>query len=426
MKGVSVILLVIIAILAVITVMGIYLFAISANVEGMRRSIIEREVVAEINKLEFLKRNLHQALDYSFYQATYNISRCGGYDGPEDVSNTRKNYWSNYPGWLYWRICESPNYRALPPATENIPEWRVHLKTFFPDIVEALNKTGQKIFNEYLESLRETTENVSIPNYIFKEINISNTHLNILAVNTSGESIILEKRNIGNLRNLTISDNSTLTEKVKTTFGSLVNFGRDNFVTHDSIGKAIMNTASDAGFMPSGSVTLCGRPPTPDEVFICTHTPRSSVCPVCQYNCDDEPMTISKAEGILKEPILASIKKLESDLSTGGFKVELLTDQKTNFIFLDCHSYTVGCCLECHSENSCCSNACGISCCEHMWKTDCNFYYYGAARVVVNITDTTTAYSVYDYDEKLTDLKNLQLKFYVFPGTLENISPVNP
>jgi hypothetical protein len=48
------------------------------------------------------------------------------------------------------------------------------------------------------------------------------------------------------------------------------------------------------------------------------------------------------------------------------------------------------------------------------WKIICDYYYYGAARVLFSIYDKKNVYPVYDYG--FTDYRNVALKFYVTSG----------
>jgi hypothetical protein len=50
------------------------------------------------------------------------------------------------------------------------------------------------------------------------------------------------------------------------------------------------------------------------------------------------------------------------------------------------------------------------------WRIICDYYYYGAARVLVSITDKKNAYPVYD---GFTDYRNVVLNFYAISGNKE-------
>ncbi len=376
MKGASTILMVLlVAALSVITALGMYFFILASNLENVKRSIIERGIVAETNEVEFLKQNLHQALDYSFYQSKYEVAGLGGYAKLADA----------------------------PIIHNNLPYWRVYTDTnpYPSSYIKNLSDKTLEIYNIYSDSI-----NTEISKPKVSELTVERTASNAdyaLVTAFSDKPIKLEKPN------LTIEENGTINEIIQTNIFNQFDVGKDNFVDEDSILQTISDAIIDSKLEGVGSLTYhCTRYPTDEEVFE-----------------DTNNMPIGDAENLIKNLIKNNIADLETNLNEvygSKFDIHLI------FTDGDIKSKVETTCKTLTGD----SDPCRTCCCDELgnswdcgtwYTTGCKFYYFGAARVLVNITDKTKTYAVYDYKIGTTDLRNIQLKFYVLSGNKELITP---
>ncbi|MEM7825201.1 MAG: hypothetical protein QXO27_04485 [Candidatus Aenigmatarchaeota archaeon] len=387
MKGLSIVLMVLLGVLSVITAEGVYIFATISNIESVRRSVTEIGITTFINQVEFVKKSLNQALDYSFYQAIYNILKYGGYYSLSDIP---------------------PGYSKH--TGDNLPCWRVYASTYIPDTTVNLNNAGLNIFNQYIVKIQEKTD-VQIPTYK-TTTNVFDTYITVSA--TSPNDLLLEKPNV------TISDNADITRTIQTNFGKIVNLGRNNFVLQDSIGNivtdAIREIKSENNLKDTGSDTNCGSCPSDEEVFITTNG-----------------MSTSDAEALIENRIRQKIINLDSTLDISGVNTELIIEDVKSDIVLSCTGCSIDdcctwycCCWDicCGGDPEVCFPCCCRSCCGGNWETKtCNFYYYGAAKVLVKMKDTINSHPVYDFEQGSTNFRSSQLRFCAVSGNANLISP---
>jgi hypothetical protein len=93
----------------------------------------ETEVIRAINKLEIVKIGLPYALEYSFQQAFYDVSKNGGY---------------------YSILVDIPTYN-------NLPVWRKYDKTYQPDYVANIIQATLNNLNKYVSQVKT----LNIPHY---------------------------------------------------------------------------------------------------------------------------------------------------------------------------------------------------------------------------------------------------------------------
>jgi len=354
MKGITGLLFVVIV--SILTVIGLFILYTHFNIEGVRRSIVERGIIAEINKMEFLKTNLHQALDYSFYQAKYEVAALGGY------------------------------VKLAQPAYNNLPYWRVYTATYDPPYLKNLEDRTLALYNIYNKAIKTEISKPEATKVTIEKI--SNTDYALVIALTT-EPMRLEKPN------LVIEENGTVNETIRTKILEMFDIGKNNFVATDKIKESIVNAINSLNLPSTGEKTGCGYCPSAEEVFI--HVSGSS---------------FSQAEKLMKEAIDDYLNKLEEKLSTDGIQVSFLNREIKTKVDYSCQSSWGGCCeMECDDYGNC-------WCVEWSCTTTCDFDFYGAARALVNITDKTSLYAVYD---KTTDLRNIMLKFYVVAGNKELI-----
>jgi hypothetical protein len=395
MKAVAIILLTLLVALGLITAEGMYIFATTSNIESAKRSVVEIGITALINQVEFAKKSLNQALDYSIYQAIYNVMSNGGYENPVSVPNPKYN---------------------------NLPYWRVYDNTYFPFSYQTtLNTAISNIFNnEYITSLKTKTD-VQIPIYslstnVFGSFVLPSTVESgwIEVSATSAENIKLEKPNV------TISDNPNIDRTVSTNFKPAFDLGKSYFIDKDSIGQAINDVIKNLNFAQSGGLSQCGPCPSPDTVF----------------SLANNGITVQQAKDSIEAGIRNEINKLKGTFPGLVLDIEIL-DVKS-YINLDCACTDLGVSCCCGVDPCCTGSPCGAtdsdgncintcaSCCvcfDTFKQTNCNFYYYGAAKFLVKITDTANSYPIYDFQKGTTNYRNSILNFYVISGNSNLISP---
>jgi hypothetical protein len=125
MKGISVI---VIALAGAIFVLSLEAIFLSTSIRmSVERSISTQdvEILRAINKLEMVKIGLPYALEYSFHQAVYDVSKNGG-------------YFFIQPG--------VPTYNGL-------PVWRNYTNINEPSYIEEIKKTVLSYLNKYMSSI---------------------------------------------------------------------------------------------------------------------------------------------------------------------------------------------------------------------------------------------------------------------------------
>jgi hypothetical protein len=85
----------------------------------------ETEVIHAVNQLEAVKIGLPYALEYSFYQAVYDVSKSGGY---------------------YSIPADTPTYNSL-------PVWRKYDKTYEPGYLDEIRRSTLANLNKYISSV---------------------------------------------------------------------------------------------------------------------------------------------------------------------------------------------------------------------------------------------------------------------------------
>ncbi len=202
----------IVAIFSLIAIEFLILQVGFKDVESMRRTAREASIVESINTVELTKVSLQQALDYSFYQASYDVSKTGG-----KKQTQPKN------GISYWRSSSSTFYS-------------------FNDFKKDLQDTTLNLFNEYAVVLNDS---VKIPKYI--EVEVSKTEDDVVSVNAkSGEKLRLDAEK------LQVSDSANVSEKIRIRTIKLFEIGETNFLKSDKFGEIASQAVSGCGCGSSG------------------------------------------------------------------------------------------------------------------------------------------------------------------------------
>jgi len=136
---------IVIAVAGAIFFLSIEAIFLSTSIRmSVERSISSQEVeiLRGINKLEMIKIGLPYALEYSFYQAVYDVSKNGGY---------------------YLVPADIPTYNGL-------PVWRKYDKTYEPGYLDEIRKSTLANLNKYISSVgfinRISYTEISIGEYI--------------------------------------------------------------------------------------------------------------------------------------------------------------------------------------------------------------------------------------------------------------------
>jgi hypothetical protein len=375
---------VLIAVLSVITALGMYFFITASNLENVKRSIIERGIVAETNEVEFLKQNLHQALDYSFYQSKYDVAGLGGYAKLADAPITHNNL-------PYWRVYDDTNPSpSLETYKKNLGDKTLDIYSMYSDSINT-------------EISKPEVSELTVERKVAPEADYA------IVTAFSTKPIKLEKPN------LTIEENGTIKEIIQTNIFNQFDIGKSNFVDTDSISQAVSDAIAaakiDDNLADSGSLTYhCtdGVYPSGRAVFVAA-----------------TGKTVEEAENDINTSIKNKIADLENKLNSNyesefDIHLSLIGDDIQSKVEMSC-GHSSGDSDDCRT---CCCNELGNPYpCGKWYKTECDFYYYGAARVLVDIIDKTKTYAVYDEEIGNNDLRNIQLKFYVLSGNKDLITP---
>jgi len=118
--------LVVVAIFGALALSTEILVLLIGTTEISVRILVEKEILAAINRMEFLKREIPVAIQYSFYQASYDLTSRGGY------------------------TTFSTSYNC-------IPYWKVFSQNNIPDAEANMQNVFLKIFSRYTTELGDVT-----------------------------------------------------------------------------------------------------------------------------------------------------------------------------------------------------------------------------------------------------------------------------
>jgi hypothetical protein len=144
----GVIAIVAVAMVVILAVETIFLVNYVYRLEAVVRAAKETEIIAAANAMEFAKRVLAQALDYSFYQASHDVASRGGYSSLTDIQS----------------------YNC-------VPYWISYTSKNFPDYLSSLENSTLKIINAYGSKLKNA--GVYIPQFTESEIEENNGEIKV-------------------------------------------------------------------------------------------------------------------------------------------------------------------------------------------------------------------------------------------------------
>ncbi|MHA1828274.1 MAG: hypothetical protein ACTSX6_06460 [Candidatus Heimdallarchaeaceae archaeon] len=127
-----------IAMVAVLSVEAILLNMSFGQTVSKTLTSKEVKIIHAINQIEAIKTGLPYALEYSFYQAYYDISKIGG--------------------------CSTPQQKY-----RNLPVWRKYDETYEPDFIREVEDSSLSYLNQYVNSINSFNE-VKVPSYSSVEL----------------------------------------------------------------------------------------------------------------------------------------------------------------------------------------------------------------------------------------------------------------
>jgi hypothetical protein len=429
--------------LGIILIGGTILVSLAFRMEFFQRTAKETEIINAINKMEFLKRNLINALDYSFYQAVYSSARKGGY-----VSLKEKTF-------------------------NCIPYWREYEKTNYPRFKKNVQKLLLRIFNLYASRLADeinvpTFENIEIKEKTFEikkcegtpvaceDFYIKNECENQKgcewAVSPIGmpplckgepwpcevfsydecseqkgcypiekhkEGIEIKVSAKGKISFITsffkILEKAEIVIKFFGDFFQVYEVGKNNFIDYDKIKDAIISAINNL-------------PERCKKIEINESCELPDARQIHSENCEDW-------KNILENNIRNNIFEIErtDEISVKIDIEDIKTSYSGNCDYSSEPSLTCGIkfCInetdtydcECSPE-PCCENFTNITYCLAYQNITCRYNYFGASKVLIKIIDNSKKYPVWDPEEKTTNYRNISLRFRVVSGNRKLIEPI--
>ena len=352
-KGIAPELFIFVIALLVLTVSQLYSQA-HTDVAVSKRGLSETLLVEGTNVMEYLKKSLQQSLKYSYYQASYEISKTGG-------------------------------------TFKEVPTWRKYEDTsgYPSNFLETLSGRTLEIFKQYVSALAEP--GIILGDY--SEITIEKKGDGETASAFSERDMEISKSSLFRLVN---SADTHVSIPIRTL--TLFEIGKEEFVDKDSINSAIQ---SAEGELPATCRRIsipdyCETPPSCDTYY-------SNSCQV-QFEAGMRSQ-ISALEGksakIKKEIDVKEIKS--THISSGPFSTP------RGQCCISGHYEEVCNDVECSSVF-----VCDVFGTQYV-NAHCEFKHVGAANAFIKISDESK-YPVYDSIDGTVNLRNMQLTFNVISG----------
>lgn len=258
--------LLLVAVVASLIIGGVFFNVFSTSSTEVLIAAREKDILVAIDKLEILKRGLPYMLNYSFYQAAYEVATNGGYlDSSEYEKLTNKKL-------------------------DGKPYWRVYDKTYFPNYIDALKKRTRDIINEYVSSVSELGLEYNIIDVLVFYREKEPYKVELIVEPYKAELIANSSRPMSySGRDFVIYDNPNVTLNLDLTFFKMFELAKEKFVDIDSIKEAIVESE-------------------PEDM--CKHT---NIGDVCEYNIDPESWLNNNCPYIdetFKQNIESKIKSL--------------------------------------------------------------------------------------------------------------------
>ena len=367
-KGIAPELFIFVIALLVLTVSQLYSQA-HTDVAVTKRGLSETLFVEGTNIMEYLKKSLQQSLKYSYYQASYEISKTGG-------------------------------------ALQEVPTWRKYEDTsgYPSNFLETLSGRTLEIFKQYVSVLAES--GIILGDYTKLTIEKKDDRETVSVL--SEKDMEISKSSMFRLVN-----DADVHVSIPIKALTLFEIGKEEFIDKvpDPINSAIQN-AEDKLPATCRRISIpdyCETPPSCD-----TYYPNS-----CQTQFETEMMSQISALGgrsdeIKKEVDIKEIKSIH--IASGPFATP-----------------KGQCCVSGHDEEVCndvctgdgeakeCTKECSSVFVCDVFGTQyvnayCEFEHVGAANAFIKISGESTKYPVYDSIDGTVDLRSIQLNFNVISG----------
>ncbi|MBU5537456.1 MAG: hypothetical protein KQA38_02745 [Candidatus Aenigmarchaeota archaeon] len=404
-----------IAAASILTVIGVFSFSIAYQSETVVRSVKERTVINTINQIEFLKRALHKAVDYSVYQAAYEISKYGGYSGNCD-----------------------------PAKIDNIPFWRVGNVVCFPgNFYNLLNEKISDKLNSYIDSLDfKLDDRFHIPISGTVQANVSENYIN---TSFTTQDKITFRSELAE-----ISDSGNIRENTSIKLGKILNIAKEKFVNSDVMQVSVVEADSSMNNVDINGVEKDCKQINIGDVceWNFPHTPQS-VISILEQRCGNQ------IEDIFRDRVFSQIESREFDNSDARLEIDVNSyvgylsgscsgtrtgTTSCGCAFSVCSSYgcpwdplppPCGSWTYIRNENVCvspriedgriigeCSRRaaeCTSWLCGRYFdiyqNTVCSYNYDATVTAFVKIS-SKERYPIYDENERSVNMRNLELRFY--------------
>jgi len=268
MKGEIGLLLVAIVTSLILGGMMFNVFSISSNELSITAK--EKELLTSIDQLEMIKQGIPYMMNYSFYQAAYEVGKKGGYlDANEDLTG-----------------------RSLDDA----PCWRIYDSKYFPrKYLDYLAEKMKASINEYPSKL----EILPIYSYVSVSLFYSGNELRKAELIANASQLLTYKGAY-----FVLHDKPNITQNLDLSFFKLFKLGKENFLDKDPVRSAISEAI----------------------VKIPQKCKSSKVGDVCEQNINPDGWLKSECPNVeknLKENIENNLKNLDSTTSFADLMIKV-------------------------------------------------------------------------------------------------------
>ncbi len=363
-KGLSIVHFIIFILIFLYAGIGFIYISSFREIETIRKGVGEMLIADGIDDMELLRRNLQQALSYSYYQSSFEIAKNGG----NSEASVKWRYYGDTSGFPtdFIKILTSRTLEMLNQYSHQLTGGRITTVDYTQVDVERDDKEDKEHISAFSKDEKNNDKKLKIVGGLL--------------------GIKYELENKANVF-------AKLPTKTLTLFG----IGKENFVSIDKTKEKIIEAITAIGFKSNynenlqtttGSMELCGIQPTQEQVFK-----------------NENGFEISEGENQILENTDSKLNSLGEELSTSTVSTRLSVVDKKSKIIPTCTPSTGGCCERSES-----------GCVKEFKITTCTFKYVGAAKVKVSISDIANKYPVYDSTLDKNIMSNIQLNFNVVSG----------
>ena len=355
-----------------------YVFSIAfRDVTTFEKGIRESAIIEGTNTMELLRKNLEQSLIYSYYQASFEIAKNGGYS--TTITATWRNYndLSGFPA-NFGKTLKSRTLEIL----------NLYRKAIVGNGITTVDYTQiditRKDNGEYLSVISKDKENKD------QEIKVSKSSF-YEVLNKANVFVLIPIRTL-----------------------KLFETGKNNFIDRDSVGSQIQAAEQSI----SNQCNLI-------KINIC-ETQINTGCESALTN------TCSDIDNKFKNDFTSRITALNNvdDGINTGLSIGDAKSIHSLTINVGAGSQDPSCGCKSGKERvvtmeAPCPDDPKKTCqtqqtvCDEFYQkvpVTCNFAYFGAAKVGIKVDDDKNKYPVYDSTVDTVDMRNIQLNFNVVSG----------